>query len=342
VLSVDVTARIVKDGVETIETVPVAADGSTRSTVGTSIRVRVNRHLEPSSATRQAICVQSSTALIDSLEQCSGGLVLRPTYDPVGPDVTYYLETDSTELAPDTLYRVTLFRSEGENGFGLRTFDGGTLSGFFAVEFRTEVEPTDPAALVATTDAPPRPSFCKELDCKARCKADGAPPGCASTCSTGVADVLEACASGGCHQAAPSGGPVPMGLELYSAEALQMTAIAHVAHGTERGPAAQNPDVAGVQFGRAMPIISPGDPGNSYLLYKILANPAFAREEGFARDEVTRLRSAVVVGAPMPPTTKLGGRATNLPLSQENARVLSAWIAAGADTSTCGPPVAAP
>ncbi len=338
----------------------IAVDGSTRPTTGTSIRVRVDRFLDPSSATRQAICVQSSTANITGIEGCSAGLVLRPSYDPTSRTVTYYLETETTKLAPDTLYRITLFRSEGEDGFGLRAFDGPPLGGPFVLEFTTEaLNPQDPGP----TEGPRLDiNFCSSRKCEVVCdtrypRLDDAAPdydaeldaanelsrdACKETCAPGIEDVLGSCAYGGCHQATDLKPKVPMGLDLFAPEGLQATAIAHVAHGTERGPGAQNPDAAGVAFGRAMPIIAPGDAGNSYLLYKVVANPAFDPDDTtVAVDERLRLRQAFVVGAPMPPTFAGTAEqpASNGPLTPEMARRLSDWIAAGADTNRCEPPL---
>lgn len=342
VVGVDVTTRLVDEtGAVTFVSTPIAGDGSTRPITGTSIRVRVDRFLDPVSASRQAICVQSSTAVIDSFEECSAGLILRPSYDPMTRTVSYFLETDTTRLAPDTLYRVSLFRSEGETGFGLRAFDGAPLGGLFAVELTTEA---DSAADPGVTEGPNLGiNFCRKSDCLRGCAERTDAQACAATCTTGAQEVLDTCAYSGCHQATTEGGQAPMGLDMFSADGLQMTAIARVAHGTARGPAGQTPDVAGLAFGRAMAIIAPGDPGNSYLLYKVLANPAFsAGDPTLAPGESERLRSSFVVGAPMPPTFPGNAEpprpASNAPMSPENAAILSQWIAAGADTSRCGPP----
>jgi hypothetical protein len=332
---------------------PVALDGSTRPTTGTSIRVRVNRYLDPASASRQALCVQSSTDDVPSIVACSAGLVLRPSYDPVSRTAAYFLETDQTQLAPDTLYRITLFRRAGEDGFGLRAFDGPALGGPFVLEFRTESpHPDGPAP----TDGPDTSiNFCKPTRCFAVCGQlpEEQRAACAETCTPGIEDALESCAFGGCHQTTADQKP-PMGLDLYAPEGLQATAIARVAHGSMRGAGAQNADLAGLAFGRAMPLIAPGDPGNSYLLYKVLAHPGFdpavaapAQQlaPGLEAGESERLRASVIVGSPMPPTSNGDGPeapAVSDPLAVERALRISRWIAAGADTTRCGPALVAP
>jgi hypothetical protein len=113
------------------------------------------------------------------------------------------------------------------------------------------------------------------------------------------------------------------------------TAIGHTAHGTQAGEHAQDGDGNPARFGRAMPIIDPGDAGNSYLLYKLLAGPAYAQSAAAPPDpkEIERIRTAVVVGMPMPPTNALPGVAIPLPGLED----LSAWISQDAPMPACAP-----
>ena len=110
-------------------------------------------------------------------------------------------------------------------------------------------------------------------------------------------------------------------------------------------------DVSPDRFGRAMPLIDPGNPGNSYLLYKLLANPLNHRrssrgvladpEGGFEEPalglEIDRLRDSVVVGLPMPATTSADPTSLVNPeddpfgeASLGTMRLIQAWIANGA------------
>jgi hypothetical protein len=81
-----------------------------------------------------------------------------------------------------------------------------------------------------------------------------------------------------------------------------------------------------------MPIIDPGDAGNSYILYKLLAGPAYAQSLAAPPDpkEIERIRTAVVVGMPMPPTNGLA-----IPL--RGLEDLSAWISQDAPMPACAP-----
>ncbi|MCA9623465.1 MAG: hypothetical protein KC731_30800 [Myxococcales bacterium] len=154
--------------------------------------------------------------------------------------------------------------------------------------------------------------------------------------------LFSTCAFGQCH-----GGPsdqIAAGLDLTTPQAVAATALGVTAHQTQTGEEAVVPDQDPARFGRAMPLVDPGNPGNSYLLYKVLANPlAFASLaevdslDPALVEEIDRLRASVVVGLPMP--TPAG----NLPplgpemrddtgailTGFETSRILDHWIAAG-------------
>jgi hypothetical protein len=86
-----------------------------------------------------------------------------------------------------------------------------------------------------------------------------------------------------------------------------------------------------------MPLLDPGRPGNSYLLYKALVNPdsyAGACETrhavaldgcvAFPKEQVDELRRWFVRGSPMPLADEPPSA-----LSLDDLRVLQDWIAAG-------------
>jgi hypothetical protein len=85
-------------------------------------------------------------------------------------------------------------------------------------------------------------------------------------------------------------------------------------------------------FGVGMPLVTPGNPGNSYLVYKLLAwgepvasgSPSATAERLHAplsQDEAARLRG-LVVGQAMPPDAPR--------LDFRDVANVSAWIAQGA------------
>jgi hypothetical protein len=147
----------------------------------------------------------------------------------------------------------------------------------------------------------------------------------------------------GCH----SGENAPFGLRLDDARALAETAIGRVARETDIGGTVGATLEDPPRFGAKMPVVDPGRPDNSYLIYKILAGPsayaantfesecptAYAVSAGSATDptclvpsagELLRLRQWLVPGDPMPPPgTMPFPRSTHV-------RGLSAWIRAGA------------
>ena len=138
-----------------------------------------------------------------------------------------------------------------------------------------------------------------------------------------------------------------MGLKLDGVDGLRETAIARVAHQTEVGVEGGVPLRDPLRFGVQMPVLDPGQPGNSYLLYKLFRNPESYRlsadQAGYCEtlypevgmgddcvrpddDELTRLREWFVLGLPMPLEVP-GGQPIYRPELEELAR----FIAAGAD-----------
>lgn len=306
----------------------IAADGSTRVTTATSFEVRVDRFLLPTSATRQALCLASTTTPIRSLEQCISGVLLEPTYDPVLRRVTYR-QRSGARLAPDTLYQLAFYAPTEDSPYGFVAFDGAPFAAPMQLQFRTAAQ--DPPD---TSDEVPLGGdlFCCG-DTANPCPLDG----------FGAATTFSGCAFSPCHATSGDGSLGPsMGLNLSPppANAAQQfedpilaTAVNHVAHQTQTGEVADEPAQASEtsRFGRAMALIRPSEPGNSYLLYKLAAEPAnYPEGEAPSAAELARLRAALVVGMPMP---AYGGT----PLEGRSLELLSAWIAAGAQTGPCTP-----
>jgi hypothetical protein len=137
-----------------------------------------------------------------------------------------------------------------------------------------------------------------------------------------------------------------MGLRLESGSDLRETALHRVARETE-GADVTTPLVDPARFGENMPIVDPGSPALSYLLYKLLVNPLNFETGGgpcttnhsvrlpngvcplATESERTRLENWFVRLDPMPPEgAALQGGVPEL-------RALSEFIRAGADTADC-------
>lgn len=306
-----------------------SANGSTEVTPSTSLRLRFNRFLLPSSVVRQAFCLSPSTADVANFADCANGVFLNPSYDPVRREVV--LRQPAGERLPlATPYKLTVFvpltddECSGENpaGCGVRAFDRAPLEKVYTLEFRTLDEQPD-----------------KMLD-------ETAPPAAYCDPSDGVAAVLgNTCAYSRCHAPAAQDGPgAAMGLDFSEIQfgdptALRNTAINHVAHQTQMGEAASDAEETPARFGRAMPIIDAinpgkaGSPGNSYLMYKVLTGTSVAnlsKDVAPSADEIDRLLASVVVGMPMPAPDPAAA-----PLSETQLLNLSNWIARGAPTPAC-------
>ncbi|HRI72617.1 MAG TPA: hypothetical protein PK156_50620, partial [Polyangium sp.] len=123
-----------------------------------------------------------------------------------------------------------------------------------------------------------------------------------------------------------------MGLDLSGGNRLS-SMIGRVANQTQTGGNADEPDTKPRRFGRAMPQVEPNNPGNSYLLYKMLISSTYtgsAAGAGLADGEIDRLRTSVVVGLPMPPYDVYA-------IPEAGVDVLSSWISTGAATPASCP-----
>ena len=300
------------------------------------IKLRFDRFLRPSTATRQSIRVYSGdrdTSLCQTTGGAETGCFFQPSYDMIERVVLYRLGENVT-FVPGLLYNVEVV-GPGEGGTdGLRAFDGAPLSEQGSVplgfQFRTSSSVTD-----------------------------SEPPPARATCADVMPIFKVQCAKAGCHAKDTTDDPCPagqakpifenscvgvprMGMELSSEEALLRTVRGQVAHETEvggtAGTALENPSRMGV----SMPRIDPGQPGNSYLMYKLLRDPGnFEGANGCRSDydglaegdcvrpsaeETLRLRLWFVLGDPMP------RRPAGAPgLETEQLRTIQSFIAGGAN-----------
>lgn len=297
--------------------VSVALDGSTGSVIAkTSIRLVFDRFLLPTTTFRQSVCLQPVIGLVKTLADCTAGILLEPAYDPVLRRITFRQPATSLGLLSGKRYTISVFPPPDKaSASGIRAFDGAPLSATFSRDFTTrDTEPTG-----GNTEPPPT-DLCDDV-------------------THGV--LQNTCATSGCHtgNGAADHGLIlgaAAGLDLSTNAQLRATALSHVAHQTQTGEHADEGESSPSRFGRAMPILDPGRPGNSYLLYKLLANAdngdpgSDANEERQRIEEIARLRAAVVVGMPMPPQDGAGAQ-----VDQKHLEKLSAWILQGASTATC-------
>ncbi len=274
-------------------------DETTALTVDGPLAVRFDRFLDPSSTNRQAFCLRADLKTPRSYHDCGGAIFIAPAYDPARMEVRLNLAMGE-HLAPGTLYQLTVLPVDGdEPEVGLRAFDGAEMQAAIVFRFRT-AESLQPLG-------------------------KSSPPTCAN-----VAQVFASCGGSSCH-----GSPSPsMGLLLEPASRLK-EALGRVAHQTQSSEHASEPELSPRWFGRSMPVIAPNVPGQSYLVYKLLANPTLWSEQPpdapfgtAAPSELVRLQSAGIVGMWMPPDTAP-------PLSSREVQMISDWIAAGADMSDC-------
>lgn len=195
------------------------------------IQISFDRYLNPATVTRQAF------ALRDAFNQAP----VNPTvaYDPVRRVVT--LSNPSADGKPWLIvgqpYKVTVSAPLTPDDLAVRSIDGSGLTktvvfGFFAAPARGRAKE-------------PVMSFCRD-----------------------VFPILRSC--GGCHfhPNADAGSPWA-GLVLDTEAGVALTAKNRVSQATNTGARSVGAP-PGPLFGVDMPIIDPGNPGNSFLLYKLM------------------------------------------------------------------------
>lgn len=292
-----------------------------------SLRIRVSRILRPTSVIRQSIRVTPGVLPEDGGDLPAGVVFFEPRWDPYDRVVTFEMQPGYRWI-PSTLYSATLLVPEDDTAIaGLRAFDGVALAEPLSFAFMPGESVSDPAHDV--DDVWPTVTYC-----------DGAP----QAALPAAREVLSgACGGSGCHQRTATSAPA-MGLDLASIAGLRATAIRVAARQTMTsavpGPPVQNPTI----FGDGMALIDPGNPGGSYLVFKLIVNAAsyanapesdanlapwighLQQDTAVPSEEIARLRNAFVRGEPMPSAGRLQPQAV---------RSIIAWIASGADLVEC-------
>jgi hypothetical protein len=206
---------------------------------GSRIELFFDRLLLQASITRQ-------TFVLSDLSGNTPGTPPTMQYDPVARVVALYPQTPLMQCQTYEITIVTPKVSTDTNG--IRAIDGATLNPLVypVIEFPVACN-TDAGADGggAAVPAPPIPTvdFCSQVNPIIQSKCNG----------------------GTCH-----GGPLPAaGLRLDSSKAIAATAIGRVAQGSNTG-ARSVAQPASLLFAQDMPIVQPGTPGNSWLMYKLL------------------------------------------------------------------------
>jgi hypothetical protein len=216
---------------------PIPANGS--------VELAFDRFLDPSTVNRQSVTLADADGTVVPFAKLN--------YDPVLRKVILQPMGSLTAGQP---YTVTLSQwPHGVEGGGLRATDGAPLPAPVTIGFMATAEATLPAV--------PTVSFCGDI----------------------LPVFQRSCSSSNCHGApTPGGDPTRTGTgSSYPAEGLalstgpwvQTTAIDGMrpAVGDNTGPSGvSSTGIAGL-FGVDMPIVAPGNAGNSWLLYKCLISP---------------------------------------------------------------------
>jgi hypothetical protein len=187
----------------------------------------------PLSVTRQSIAIVDGAGHPLAVD-------LSPVvvYDPVARTVT--LSGPKTPwLTEGQPYTLILGIPDGASDLGgVRSIDRATLSRDQKLEYPFLVGP--PANVVIE----PAVTFCRD-----------------------VLPIFTAkCNIPTCHG---SGDQAAASLVLDTSAGVSATALSRIAQGSNTGPRSSNPPAAGHFFGIDMPIVDPGNPGNSWLMYKI-------------------------------------------------------------------------
>lgn len=297
-----------------------------------AIEIAFDRHLSPLSVTRQAV------AVVDKAGEAAKTPIV--TYDPVArtlrlsnpnPDGSRWIREgeayDLVFLRPET---------DDDDTFGVRAIDRAPLA-------------DDAPRVVGFRVGPPTGTPAREAH--------------VHFCADVLPVFATKCAGATCHG---PGEDAAASLVLTTSEGVAKTALGRVAQAANTGARAGTPSSAGRTFGVQMPLVEPGSPGTSFLLYKLLLAPAPAVDAGpppalacrapgggawpaASRDhrplvdheaypsERERLALAdAVLGREMPyPIPGASGYASS-PLTFAERERVRLWIAQGADVPECG------
>lgn len=197
-----------------------------------AIQVSFDRYLLPSTVTRQSIAI-----LDGSNRNLPASLLPVVTYDPIARTATLSAPVEPW-LTKGQVYKLIVGIPDGDSDLGgVRAIDRATLNPEQEHVFAFVVgEPTKKVAPVI--------DFCRD-----------------------VMPIFQAkCSRLGCHGDDES---AASGLVLSTSTGIARTALNRVAKGASTGASSTAPTPPGHLFGLGMPLIAPGNPGDSFLLYKV-------------------------------------------------------------------------
>ncbi len=304
------------------------------------IQIQFDRLLLPSTVTRQSV------TLYNAFNQPLTPVV---TYDPVARVVTLSQPNDGAWLIKDQPYKVILHVAATDDDVGLRAIDRTPL---FAGDPNREIGflTTAPAGIAPE----PRASFCNDVV-----------PIFQRSCTAPICHGASASTSDSARFGEGGKSRPAAGLLLETSAGIASTAIGRSANGSNTGALAGQGRPAGRVFGIDMPLVDPGNPGNSWLLYKVLlAVPADPQKASPARrakcngtpgtkpldpftpkefatgmDDFERaILNDFVLGREMPyPNLNNSGVTTsNAGLTFDELERIRLWIAQGAIVNECG------
>jgi hypothetical protein len=243
------------------------------------IQLAFDRYLLPATTTRQSYVVVDNT-------NNSVSSALRTVYDPVARTVTILgPDGPGTEwLTPDQSYKLVLFvpRDPKSDIGGFRAIDRAPLDRNQKLEFVFRAgRPTQQKQYEPTVD------FCADV----------------------LPIFVTKCSDPSCHGASET---AASSLVLASSEGVRITARDRVAQGSNTAARANTPEPTPSLFGANMALIAPGDPGSSWLMYKIELAPHPVADAGPAPPVVcTPPEGAPPIPSPAPPLELLTNARTN-------------------------------
>ena len=216
------------------------------------IQLAFDRYLLPDTITRQ------SWLILDANHQPLTTLGLKTTYDPIARTVTLSGPDGPGKpwLLPSQVYHLLLPIPPDDvtDQSGFRAIDRAPLAAAHDYIFRTTAE-------THQTTIEPKVDFCGDVFPIFSGSCSG------STCH-GPNSPVEGGTEGGTDYTRPA-----MSLVLTTADGIQYTALHRVSQEANTGARAGAVTSPGSTFGVDMAIIEPGNPGASWLMYKVDLEP---------------------------------------------------------------------
>jgi hypothetical protein len=232
----------------------------------TSIRVQFDRFLAPDSAVRQAVCIQAGDPNDKSIP-CVGNL--SPEYDPVDRVAVW---KNSGSLLANQRYNVRLLvPANADDPTGVRAFDGVPLETEFRFAFTTG---SGPNPMFVEPDRTTNSGFCASSQCPLPMTGCTPRPDVVQSPTDYLTNSCRSCHSPSYPRAnvfllipRDSGQPPPNILDTVKLLVEEKTVATESATGPDPTvPRRSAKDV----FAENMPYIDANNPGNSFLLYKVL------------------------------------------------------------------------